>query len=405
MKQSTIDRKIQQALESKTPVTSTYSIIDESVQSELRLSVRYSITYPIDAIHYPKNRTDDNQLWDRMWQVTAKLNNATRISYYQRHVLAVSGRSKQGAAARAEFEAQIRQQEGEKFLEAHRRASLPSVVASVRNLVAELQSEQKQLAAEMRAANSAHLADRRRANQLQREDDARALASGEFWRASKEALKEYFHPPFARNYLADVSEKWRAALYTEMKSTAWKAGKGDWRHKNIGTGRGYLCGIDDNGDEWGHHVDLRGSLPTDGYGDYGYAATVEVAMAVLFDIDRAQLDQCVRQGDLLFCRAEIRKTAVTSDVCQFCGHEEGSDHEQWGCEVFSPSILPPIVLQPQSGPWEIRESHAVESEGLMRNGQYFSSPNPITITHTSHQTIVLEAGEYRLYELQVADAD
>ena len=55
--------------------------------------------------------------------------------------------------------------------------------------------------------------------------------------------------------------------------------------------------------------------------------------------------------------------------------------------------------------WEVFESHKIWSPGLYRNGNYFRSDQDIEVSHTSHDMIVLPAGSYRLYELQVADAD
>lgn len=272
----------------------------------------------------------------------------------------------------------------------------------------------------MRAENSKYLADRKATKAAEREADALALKEGRFWDASKEALKGYFHPPFDKNYLADVSEKWRAALYLECEGAAWKDYNGNWRHKLVGTGRAYLCGIDDNGDEWGH--ECRIDLGVDDYGNVGLDADVEDAMAALFEIPARRLRNCERQGDLLFCRETIPTT--TRAVCPYCGSRNlrpdrdthdviddaakiASGETVWCgfCGVVYAKKIAPPTLTLHDGPWEIRESHRIESEGLERNGRWFRSPNPIHITHTSHQPVTLEPGEYRLYTLQVEDAD
>lgn len=371
MKLETIKRKIRDRKNSNR-IYSEYRITDDSIQAELRLSVQYSINYQVDAIHYPKNldRSDrNNPLWERMRELENKIKESAKFtSRCEQFIVRASSKSAKGQRIRERAETEFRRLHGEEFLEMYRQANLKSNVSRVKKEIEQLQREQMQIIPEMRAHNSAYLSDRKQVKAQQREADQQALTSGEFWKANKEAIKDYFSPPFTRNYLCDVSERWRAALYSEVQSTGWKAGKGDWRHKLIGTGRCYLCGIDDNGDEWGHRVDLQPA--TDHYGDPMYSEySVEEAMATLFGVDQIKLCYCERQGDLLFCS------------------------ESTGDKINN--------LQEQSEPWEIRESHIVESDGLMRNGRYFFSPNPITITHTSHQTVVLEPGEYRLYELQI----
>jgi hypothetical protein len=354
---------------------STYKIEDSSVQAELRLSVTGEIRFPIDEIHSPKNLArDGNPLWLEMLELEETIKNVARIvSNRQDFALTANAKTKTGSAKRAAAELEFRVSNGEAFLAAYKSASQPSRREILRVRIAILQAQQKALLPQLRAANSAFLSSRKTASAEESSRNSEALTSGRFWEASKEALKGYFHPPFSRNYLADVSEKWRAALYTEMDSTAWKAGKGDWRHKNVGTGRGYLCGIDDNGDEWGHLVDLSSHLDRDEYGDLGYVASVEDAMAVLFGIPRHKLVACERQGDLLFC----------------------------------PGAIPAgTELQAQSEPWFVRESHTISSPVTFeRNGHWFRSAVEITVSHTSHNPVILPAGSYQLYTLQVADAD
>lgn len=362
----------------ETPVVAAFDIEDTSVQAELRLSCDWSITYPVDQIHYPK--PVDKSIswlqpdpWNTMHGVVTTIEIVAKLAQDHRHLkIAINERTKAGptrrAAAREEFEVS----NGKAFLAAYRTATSKKHLAKITRKIADLQAQQKALLPAMREHNSAVMLARKSAAAERKEANALALTEGRFWDCDKDALKDYFSPPFARNYLADVSEHWRAALYTEMESTAWKAGKGDWRHKNIGTGRGYLCGIDDNGDEWGHHVDLRGYLERDQYDDYGYVASVEDAMSSLFELPVSKLANCERQGDLLFCRE---------------------------------SIPAGVDLTEQPYPWEIRESHTLTSEGLQRNGRYFRSAAPILVSHTSHAAISLPAGDYRLYAIAIADAD
>jgi len=120
---------------------------------------------------------------------------------------------------------------------------------------------------------------------------------------------------------------------------------------------------------------------------------------------------------LLFRPVTLRRR--DKDVCSNCNRDWLLDKDStWHgdeydiprcahCHIANPRriVLKPVELRPQPEPWEIRESHTVQSEGLMRNGEYFASPNEITVTHTSHETVTLPAGEYRVYRLQVAGAD
>ena len=94
--------------------------------------------------------------------------------------------------------------------------------------------------------------------------------------------------------------------------------------------------------------------------------TVDEAMAELIGQDVNRIRQCYRQGDLLFCPAHI------PDNIEF----------SWADE------------------WDIRESHTLTGD-FERNGRYFRSPRSIAVEHTSHETVVLPPGEYRLHTLQV----
>ena len=367
-----INEKIQAIIDDRSRVIATYQLSDDSVQAELRLRARWSIDYAVDRIAYPKNLArNDNPMWDQMRKLEAEIWSDAEIvkgSDYMNEL--INARTKIGPARREEAKAIFEIEQGRAFLAAHRISIQKSVLAEIRKQISALQAQQKALLPELRKANSEFLAGRKAKKAELTRQNTEALKSGRFWEAAKDALKNYFHPPFERNYLTDVSEKWRAALYTEMASTAWKAGKGDWRHKNIGTGRGYLCGIDDNGDEWGHPVNLHHYIDFDEYGDMGYVATVEDAMSSLFGVSIRDLEQCQRQGDIL----------------------------------FHPEPIPDIEMKAEDE-WEIRESHTVTSPGLQRNGRYIQSKNKITVSHTSHAPVVLPAGNYRIYALQVADAD
>lgn len=374
-----INQRITAATADKSQVAS-YSISDNSVQAELRLYAKWKISVSVDTINYPKDLNPEHpraDLWQQMYDLaiairkTATLADRRNPEGYKDHTIKINARTKNAEAKRADAKAAWQIDVGRQFLADYREVTKKSNLARVRKQIIALQAQQKALLPRLRESNSVYLSARKIQTATQSRKNAEALKSGRFWEADNETLKNYFHPPFNRNYLVDVSPRWRAALYTEMDSTAWKAGSGDWRHKNIGTGQAYLCGIDDNGDEWGHRINLSEYIDLDEYGDMGYAGiTVEDAMAELFDIRKNKLDACIRQGDLLFCMEKI---------------EQGTE------------------IHPHEGPWQIRESHEILSSGLQHNGTYFASQNPIYIRHTSHNMITLPAGEYRLYELQIAD--
>jgi len=368
-----LEEKIKEITSKHTYPLATYCVEDSSTNAELRLNCTWAIRHAHDAIHYPKAIDNPWPLpapWLQLSCLEQDIQALTHLDHKASLRLSLNARTKKGDAERQTAELAFRIEQGKDFMRTYRKAVSQS--EKIRKRLTSLNAKISGLLPAMRAYNSAIMLARRTAAADRRAANHEALTSGRFWDADKEALKGYFHPPFEKNYLADVSEKWRAALYTEMESTAWKDWNGNWRHKNTGTGRGYLCGIDDNGDEWGHHVDLRGYLERDQYDDYGYVASVEDAMSSLFELPVSKLANCERQGDLLFCRE---------------------------------SIPAGVDLTEQPYPWEIRESHTLTSEGLQRNGRYFRSAAPILVSHTSHAAISLPAGDYRLYAIAIADAD
>ncbi len=363
-----INEKIRAITADRSKVVSNYDMGGDSVQAELRLFANWGIRYTVDNIKYPKDLSHDNDdLWIEMRQITSDIYQAASLGYGCNAITdRINAKTKTGPVRRAEAEANFWVESGKMFLADHRQATGKRNLANIRKTITELQAKQKALLPELRKSNSEYLAGKKAEKTEQARKNSDALESGRFWDADKETLKGYFHPPFSKNYLADVSEKWRAALFLECESASFKTAYGNWGHKLTGTNHGYLCGIDDNGDEWGHHVTIYQGI--DDFGDLRLEGDIEWAMTELFDIPAVKLADCVRQGDLLFCMAS--------------------------------SIPDDTDLDPHKGAWEIRESHAVESTGLERNGQYFQSKSDIHITHTSHPEVVLPPGEYRLYELQ-----
>lgn len=355
---------------------STYfNIQDESVQKELRLWATGIIKFNVDQIHFPKNLEGNwaHPLWLEMRELSSKIESVAKLLSYttETTVIHINERLKDGPERRAEAKANFIIKYGTEFLHNLRKLSSKSNLTKIRKQITNLQTKQKELLPQLRAVNSEFILQRKVKKEEQRKQNEEALKSGEFWKADRDSLKDYFHPPFHKNYLADVSEEWRAALFVECESVSYKRWDKSWGHKLRGTSRGYLCGIDDNGDEWGHEV-FHLYQPYDQYDSKELCGTVEDAMAELFDISESKLALCERQGDLLFAIEKIPEE---------------------------------VELHTQEAPWEVRESHIIESRGLKRNGRYFKSDTDIFVTHTSHKAIVLPAGGYRLYELQVLNAD
>lgn len=407
-----INEKIQAIVADHSTVACDYNIIDNSVQTGLRLSASWDIRFPVDYIKRPKCLAPHRPIpdpWSAAAELGTELMQVARLATGRKALeVAISARTKTGPERREEAKALFEIEQGRTFLAAHRKATGKRILAGARKKIVEIQAKQKALIKEMRRHNGQYLAERKAAKAAERQAAADALAEGRFWDASPEALKGYFNPPFSKNHLADMSETWRAALFLECESTGWKDWHGNWRHKLVGTGDAYLCGIDDNVDEWGHRCSLN--LGCDQHGNTYMEASVEDAMSELFGIPASKLHTCERQGDLLFCGVKLR--TEPHSVCSTCGStwnpwrpDESCHYLCEYCQNGTERVIPPIELHPHYGPWEIRESHRVESDGLERNGQYFRSPNPIEITHTSHQAVTLDPGEYRLYELQVYDAD
>jgi len=325
----------------------------------------------VDQIHYPKclAGSGTNPLWAEMGDITHEIRIAAQISRGSDELREkINLKTKLGPALRTAAREKFEIATGNQFL-AECVAVAKKQIPAIRAKISALQVQQKTLLPKLRLANVEYLTDRKKKKAELQAQDAAALASGEFWTATPEAIKSYFHPPFSKNYLADVSAPWRAALFLECESSGWKAGKGDWRHKLVATGRAYLCGIDDNGDEWGYHIRLR--LNYDQFGDMQLCATVDEAVMELFHAPADALVAAQRQGDLLFC----------------------------------PAPIPPgTEMRPQEK-WEIRESHEVWSPGLRRNGNYLQSNRDIVITHTSHEMLVLPPGSYQLHTIAAAAAD
>jgi hypothetical protein len=420
-----IAEKITRIRADKSQVIATYQTRDESVQTELRLSASWKIRVPVDEINYPRDLSGGNgALWSQMstlaWDITkiSTIMERRMPERYAPHAIRINERTKTGPERRAEAKNLWLIEAGNAFMADYRLATKKSSLAKIRKQIAALQAQQKALIPALRESNSLHLSGKKTEREAQKQKNADALKTGRFWEADQETLKGYFHPPFDKNYLADVSEKWRAALFLECESVSYKGYNNEWRHKLSGTGDAYLCGIDDNGDEWGHRCHV--GLSRDNYGNGGFDATVEDAMSDLFDIAKSDLAKCQRQGDLLFCPEAI--PAADRTICAICGETESEHHNSvrildeekqittnyLACyfsgnyQEYKARTIKAPILDP-SEKWTPRESHDISSPSLRRNGRYFAADHEITVSHTSHAVVTLPPSEYRLYMSTVVD--
>jgi hypothetical protein len=414
-----IKEKISKIVADKSQVIASYHVSDNSVQAELRLCAEWEISVLVDEINYPRDLNPDlpnKDLWQQMCDLAWEIKKISTLierrvpEGYGSQMIPINARTKTGPEKRAEAKNIWLIETGKQFLANYKAVTGKKHLAEIRRQITDLQTQQKNLLPKLRESNSLYLSGKKTERDELAQKNAEAIKSGKFWEADKDTLKGYFHPPFDKNYLADVSEKWRAALFLECESISYKWGDRNWGHKLGGTGRGYLCGIDNNGDEWGHRVE---NLPQsrDNYDNAGLDSTVEEAMANLFEITQTNLATCQRQGDLLFCPEEIPGERI---VCENCGQTWNGEY--WDCNrrcihcgmtppyINGPKALPAVEIHPEEK-WTPRKSHEITSPSLQRNGPYFRADHEIIVSHTSHPTVILPAGEYRLYSLRIADAD
>lgn len=227
-------------------------------------------------------------------------------------------------------------------------ASLHRTEKSRRKRIASLQKKQKAIIVKVRKANSEFLASKVQV----RKEEQRALKEGRFWDCQEELLKEFFRVPFGKRKLVALSEKHRAALFIEVVLSNQS---GPYK-RLVPTQRAYLCGIDDNEEQWGFFLNNNDSY-------WEYDSTVEEAMATCWNVDESIVEESFRQGEILF-------------------------HP---CEIPAGTTLHPETE------WQIAPSHVVRSESLVHNGEYFMSTQEIVVEHPTHKPVVLEAGEYRAY--------
>lgn len=222
------------------------------------------------------------------------------------------------------------------------------------NQVTKLQKKQKECIKKLRAENSKYVLANRTTAAVKRREEHKALAKGHFWECEEQTLKDFFHVPFTKRKLVDVSERFRAALFVELELE-------EYPYKSlVPTNRAYLCGVDDNSEEWGFQVFNNDGPCARGW---EYKSTVVEAMAIVWDINKDIVKKSYRQGELLFHPASFSV----------------------GSTLRRETI------------WDVAPAHTVSSPTLSHNGDSFASTDPITVSHPTHAPLVLPAGEYRVF--------
>jgi len=241
------------------------------------------------------------------------------------------------------------------------RAARRSIITSTRERMPEIttmQKRQAEIIAEVRKSNASTLIGQKKVASEKRAKEKAALEAGRFWECSEQLLKDYFSVPFDCRKLVSVSEKFRAALFLELEHGQNSMGY----NALVPTYNAYLCGIDDNGEEWGFRLQQ----------DCDYNDTVEDAMAVCWEVPKSIVEQSFRQGEILFWK----------------------NNNPTGWRTMTPDTE-----------WQIAPSHVITSPSLRHNGgHYFYADDPIIISHPTHAPLILLAGEYQ-YSIHEVDAD
>lgn len=219
---------------------------------------------------------------------------------------------------------------------------------SVLRKVGRLQERQQELIRRRRELNGKAVVKRRQIAQERRRAEAEAIEAGRFWECSEKTLKDFFHVPFRRRKLVDVDSRHRAALFVEVELQYDPC---EGYERLLPTDRAYLCGVDDNGEEWGFV--LRGP--------WLYTSRVVDAMAVAWGVKPSTVGRAQRQGELLV----------------------------W------PSLIPEGTELRGRTSYDLAPSHTAKSPSLRVNGEYLASDDPIEIVHPTHQPLRLEPGTYR----------
>ena len=206
-------------------------------------------------------------------------------------------------------------------------------------------------------------------NKQLRELELRALEEGNYENVSDETLKQfikYYFPEFSRAklYIIDKSSKYRAVLFCTLELGPYVY--------NLVPAEYYLCGEDDNGEEWCHIITTN--FISDYYTkeeiDNLYKRSVKWAESQLLNVPLEYFDYFIdRQGDVFVFRDE----------------EEQADYrEQEETDEFE--ILPNHVLK--------LEKTAVIKYTRYANRLHVDLPVPAVLEHPSHHHVKLQPAKY-----------
>ena len=235
-------------------------------------AIEYTPWIRYDALTCQKNLTSDG------WQHVA-----THRAIEERIRLVTTGRA---IASRINTKSERLRVEWRAQVLADCLASWTDLQATTRReWIAAGQRLQREQIDALRAVNAAHVVSTRNAAKARREIEQIALAAGRFWECSEATLKDFFSVPFSCRKLVSISERFRAALFVELE-----VGDRHGYRALVPTDSAYLCGVDDNGEQWGHRIESW---------YWSYDSTVEEAMARLWNVSVTTVGESHRQGEIL----------------------------------------------------------------------------------------------------------
>ena len=208
--------------------------------------------------------------------------------------------------------------------------------------------------------NSEYLKHKRQLREL----EVRALEAGDYYNVSDETLKQWIKetfPEFRRKlYILDRSSKYRAVLFCTLELHPY--------FNKLVPAEYYLCGEDDNGEEWCHLIAtnfIYCNLNT----EILYKRSVKWAESQLLNVPTSLFDYFIdRQGDVFVFRDE--------DQANYREQEETDEFE----------ILPNHILK--------LEKTAVIKYKRKSNKIYLDLPVPAVLEHPSHHHVKLQPAKY-----------
>jgi len=198
--------------------------------------------------------------------------------------------------------------------------------------------------------------------------EAEALKKSDYDHVSKETLKQYLKENFAafryddKLLILDKSSKHRAVLAARL---------GYIDYVGLVVLQTILAGEDDNGERWSHIIDdFRYDEPAQ-IDSSRYCKTVEEAMASLFKVSVRDLEDSIRQGDILFVR------------------------------YYSETRAPLYEITKE---FDVAPSHTLKSDTEFRvhrfedgSGLTIFNEAPATLEHPSHAPVTIPPGVWRVH--------